>query len=83
MSINRRIRKSGIKYISRYGTQDARALDQMKHLIESGSSTGPRDAALQLAPRLKGASLESTVKRLTRKFTTAFPHWKSDHSNWT
>ena len=79
----RRTRKSGIKYVSRYGTEDAAALVQMKQLIGTGSSTSPHNAALQLAPRLKGASPEATVKRLTRKFTTAFPCWKSDRSNWT
>ena len=70
------------KYKTRYAKQDAEALDEMKTLIGTGAATTPHNAAMRLAPKLKGASLESTVKRLARKFTAAFPNWNTDRLNW-
>lgn len=47
-----------------YAKDDAPLLAEMRALIEAGQAKSPNDAAQQVAPRAKGASPDSIVKRL-------------------
>jgi len=58
---------------SAYDEGDAAQVEKMRQMVKSGESRSYTAASHQLAPFTKGNSVESTAKRLQRKYCKRYP----------
>lgn len=61
-----------LRHPSSLHEEDAPLIEEMKRLIEDGKASGPNPAALIVADRATGASLDARVRRLERRYLSIY-----------